>query len=182
MRAYHHFTMAPFEEFNPSANRGYAFKNKTGMKSGRLTVISYFGPPTLKKYGHRWLCQCECKRVIVLSNGFLINSKGCGCQRGKHDNYARKHSMSNTSEWGSYRNAKRRCEEPSNISFAWYGGRGIEFRFKSFEEFFAELGHKPTPTHSVDRINPYGHYEVGNVRWATAKEQANNRRTARREK
>ena len=50
----------------------------------------------------------------------------------------------------------------------------VEFRFLSFDEFFAELGPRPEG-HSVDRIDPLGHYEPGNVRWATVLEQAANR-------
>jgi hypothetical protein len=77
----------------------------------------------------------------------------------------------------AYRNAKHRCENRANVRYKHYGGRGIEFRFKSFDEFFTELGPRPTPKHSVDRFpNNDGHYEPGNVRWATPKEQRANQR------
>jgi len=86
--------------------------------------------------------------------------------------------MSFTPEWNSFHAAKKRCTSSTSKSFADYGGRGIEFRFKSFEEFFAEVGPRPEPKflYSLERIDNDGHYECGNVRWATKKQQARNRR------
>jgi len=79
-----------------------------------------------------------------------------------------------TVEYRSYQMAKDRCTNPKNNRWKYYGGRGIRFLFTSFEQFFAELGLRP-PRMTVDRINNDGHYELGNVRWATRKEQRNNR-------
>jgi hypothetical protein len=84
--------------------------------------------------------------------------------------------MSGTPEHTAYINAKQRCNYPNSSGFLNYGGAGVEFKFKSFEEFFSELDFRPSPEHSVDRINPFGNYEKGNVRWATAKEQNSNKR------
>jgi hypothetical protein len=83
--------------------------------------------------------------------------------------------MSKTREYSSFCNAKKRCNNPKEIGYANYGGRGIKFLFTSFEEFYAELGPRPTGT-SVDRIDVNDHYRPGNVRWATKQEQINNRR------
>lgn len=77
-------------------------------------------------------------------------------------------------ELNAYDAAKGRCNNPSNTAYDRYGGRGIEFRFESFEEFLAEVGRRPT--YSLERIDVNGHYEKGNVKWATALEQANNKR------
>jgi hypothetical protein len=74
-------------------------------------------------------------------------------------------------EYEAYHGAKSRCNNPAKNVFHHYGGRGIEFRFTSFSEWWALLGRKPTPNHSVDRIDGEGHYEAGNLRWATAVEQ-----------
>jgi hypothetical protein len=77
-----------------------------------------------------------------------------------------KHGMAQqgqvTSEYDAYQSAKKRCMNPKHSRWPYYGGRGIEFRFRSFEEFFAALGPKPTPAHTLDRIDNDGHYEPGN--------------------
>jgi hypothetical protein len=76
-----------------------------------------------------------------------------------------------------------RCKNPNNPRYAVYGGRGIavcdEWK-NSFLAFFTHIGPRPTSKHSLDRINVNGNYEPGNVRWATATEQANNKNTNRR--
>lgn len=78
-------------------------------------------------------------------------------------------------ERSAYRSAKVRCEDQTHKAYKWYGGRGIEFRFTSFGQFFAELGPRP-PRLTLDRKDNDGHYEPGNVRWATRSEQEKNKR------
>lgn len=75
-------------------------------------------------------------------------------------------------EYTAYCSAKHRCKDLTNH---YYGGRGIEFRFESFKEFFAEIGPKPKGM-VLDRINNDGHYECGNVRWTTPSESSRNQR------
>lgn len=83
---------------------------------------------------------------------------------------------SKTPEYRAYIDAKCRCINENNQKFPWYGARGIEFRFDSFDDFIAELGDRPSANHSLDRIDNEGHYESGNIRWATKYEQVHNRR------
>jgi hypothetical protein len=79
----------------------------------------------------------------------------------------------------AYTNAKTRCTNTKNQDYHNYGGRGIKFRFQSFAEFFDHLGPKPTDNYQLDRIDSDGHYEPGNVRWVTPKENQRNRKTTK---
>ena len=101
-------------------------------------------------------------------------SIGCHPSRVGGDNPNHRHGMWGTSEYRAYNNAKQRCQNPKNTRYADWGGRGIEFRFQSFEEFYEEIGIMPSPKHQVDRKNNDGHYEKGNVRWATRSQQTRN--------
>jgi hypothetical protein len=93
--------------------------------------------------------------------------------------------MAYTPEYRSWLGAKKRCFNPNDKGFKNYGGRGIamcQTWAKSFEEFYRYMGTKPSPTHSLDRINNDGNYEPGNCRWATAWEQSFNQRRSGRNK
>ena len=76
----------------------------------------------------------------------------------------------------SFFSAKYRCTNPNITSYKYYGGRGIEFRFENFDEFLAHIGPKPEPDYDLDRIDNNGHYEPGNVRWVTHRDNCRNRR------
>ena len=86
-----------------------------------------------------------------------------------------------TSEYGTWQAMIRRCESPKATDYEHYGGRGIAVceRWRSFENFFADMGPKPSPKHSIDRDDNNADYEPRNCRWSTAKEQARNRRRRR---
>lgn len=81
----------------------------------------------------------------------------------------------------TWRGMIHRCNQPNDTSFKYYGGRGIKVCarwLESFDAFLADMGQKPGPEYSIDRINNDGDYEPGNCRWATASMQAFNRRRA----
>jgi hypothetical protein len=139
-------------------------------------------------YGMVWQCACDCGNLIIVDRTNLNKfTKSCGClnsqitQKSNSTHGQARRITGLTPEYRSYSHAKARCENPTDNKYSDYGARGIKFLFDSFESFFAELGLKPEPKrlYSVDRKNNEGHYEQGNVRWATAKQQVNNRRLKR---
>jgi hypothetical protein len=152
----------------------------TNKQFGKLTALFFTGSDSSGK--SVWLFACECGKFPLLrSNSVLTgNTLSCGClksARVKKWNIDRStHGAIKTPEYWAYKGAKGRCTNPKNRSYPDYGRRGIEFRFTSFQEFLDEVGYRPSSLHSLDRKNNDGHYERGNLRWATKEEQANNRR------
>ena len=156
------------------------FQDLIGQRFNKLVVIGYVGKGNFGQ--SRWLCQCDCGKTKEIFSHHLKshNVKSCGCLAiGEPRRLASTtHGMIQNPEYVSYHAAKKRCLNKNSSLYPDYGGRGIEFRFQNFEEFFAEVGPRPEPKfeYSLDRIDNDGHYERGNVRWATKKQQARNRR------
>lgn len=90
-----------------------------------------------------------------------------------------KHGLSHLPEYKIWKHMKQRCYNENDPDYKNYGGRGIEIQIEwknSFELFFNFVGKRPTPEHTLDRINNDGNYESGNVKWATRLEQRHNSR------
>lgn len=157
-----------------------ALRDIAGMRFGRLMVIkrhSVNSTGTVK-----WLCVCDCGTRKVTAGDSMRRgvTLSCGCvSRDKLVARITKHGKSRSPEYTAWQHIKERCFVPSCSSFKDYGARGItmcpEWR-DSFDAFFAHVGSRPSPQHSIDRINNNGHYEPGNCRWATAEQQVSNRR------
>ena len=153
------------------------FDDIAGRVFGKLTVIQYAGKDRLNNT--QWVCRCLCGNTKIIRRMSLVcgDTKSCGClinqQKIRHG-HARGHR---TPEYQAFVAARHRCLNPNARDYACWGGRGIEFRFATFEDFLEHIGPRPDPALSLDRINNNGHYEIGNVRWATIAEQTNNKRT-----
>jgi hypothetical protein len=91
------------------------------------------------------------------------------------------HGCSGTPEHLTWKRIRQRCLSRLSPDYADYGGRGIAIcqRWSAFENFLADMGPRPSPEHSIDRIDNDGNYEPSNCRWATIHEQARNRRNNR---
>ena len=163
--------------------------NLLGKKFNRLTVIAR--AENNKQGKARWLCKCDCGNIKIILGDSLKSGKtiSCGCAHSEISKIMQKqncvkHNMSFTPLYKIWHSMKQRCYYKQNISYKYYGARGItvcnEWKddFMSFYNWAINNGYKKGL--SIDRINVEGNYEPTNCRWATAKEQANNRRPRKR--
>jgi len=159
------------------------FVDLVGRRFNRLTVESR-GPNMAGHTG--WNCRCDCGNKTLVARPNLVSSsiKSCGCLHlEKAGKLNLKHGFTRgykkTREYRIWVGMRNRCSDPNRVSWPNYGGRGIRVceRWNDFRHFLADMGPRPSPRHSLDRINNDGNYEPGNVRWATARQQVKNRRS-----
>ena len=120
------------------------------------------------RFDHPKHCSAEGCETIHYARGY--------CQKHHQEHFYNSHYIYTTWE-----GMKSRCDNPNAQNYARYGGRGIILceRWYKYENFLADMGEKPTPQHTLDRIDVNGNYEPSNCRWATTKEQAANKRKAK---
>lgn len=170
-----------------------SFRDRSGEKVGRLTILC----EAADRIGGRitWHCRCDCGNEIVRPGRdlYLGRTNSCGCllseaitttniSRTKHGHAksAGGNARLVTPTYKSFLSMRQRCLNPNSPNYHRYGGRGISIcdRWqgeKGFQNFLSDIGERPRGS-SLDRIDTDGDYTPDNCRWATAKEQSNNRR------
>lgn len=158
------------------------FRNLTGQRFTRLTAVEFAGMKGAR--GAQWLCRCDCGTAIYAITVDLLsgNTRSCGCIKTEELAARNKtHGLSKTSEYAIWGKMLERCKNPKTEHYDRYGGRGIRVceRWTEFENFYADLGKRPSAKHEIDRIDNNGNYEPTNCRWVTKKQNARNRYTNR---
>jgi hypothetical protein len=155
----------------------------TGQKFGRLLVVSRADNKGTRAM---WNCICDCGNHKIIAGRELRNGKtiSCGCFRDEklskvstiHGNCTKETRR----EYYIWIKMIQRCYDSNNKSYKHYGARGItvcDEWIESFQTFYHDMGKRPSPDHSIDRINVNGNYEPSNCRWTTNEVQARNTRT-----
>ncbi len=157
-------------------------KDRTGLRFGRLLVTDRL---SVKGYETLWRCQCDCGGTINVRGPNLDagNTKSCGClNKGSSKTLKRRVRPSRVGETKlSWDSMMSRCYRPNSDQYPRYGGRGIKVcgRWFDYDNFLEDMGERPFGT-TLDREDNDKDYEKSNCQWSTPKQQANNRRNARR--
>lgn len=151
--------------------------DRNGQRYERLIVTGRAPNTNDRDTNARWHCQCDCGNTTIAYGQDLARGKvkSCGCRNAER---IQTHGLARTPVYGVWKQIFQRCENPKCPSFKNYGARGIRVcdEWRSFEGFFADMGHPPHKRSLERRDNSMG-YSKGNCYWATPRQQLNNKRT-----
>lgn len=156
------------------------YPSLVGQKFNKLLILSV---DDAKIRMSTCLCDCGQTKIIKIQSILYGRTTSCGCVKKDLEknltNYRHGNAVQGvTQEYKSWQGMKTRCNNPCFPGYKYWGARGIKVceRWDRFENFLEDMGKKPGKEYSLDRINNNGNYEPTNCRWATKKEQVDNRR------
>lgn len=154
---------------------------QSGRRFGRWTVLQFADAVNGRSY-HRCICQCGTVRTVLTQGLVSGGSRSCGClhkeivQEAAKKRFQR-HGMCKTTEYRIWAKMIQRCTVPTAAHYDRYGGRGISVcdRWRTdFAQFYSDMGPRPSPKHSIERIDNDGDYEPSNCTWILISRQGRN--------
>lgn len=160
-----------------------SFVDIAGRRYGRLTVVSYAGKDASRN--EYWNCICDCGNESIVRYSHLSSGATVSCSNNKecYPGYIHGHTThtDHSATYKSWKNMMQRCYNANSQSYPWYGAKGITVceRWHDFSNFLSDVGERPSPKHSLDKINNRESYSPDNCRWATRSQQDRNKTTSR---
>ncbi len=152
------------------------FIDRTGLRYGRLIVLAQAPSPGKT----RWTCLCDCGKETIVSGSNLVTShiKSCGCLLRETAQAKRRYAEEYVAEYRIWRGIKQRTSKSAGKNAEWYAHVQMCPAWQgSFDQFLRDVGKRPSPQHTIERINGDLGYAPKNCIWALPKVQANNRST-----
>lgn len=154
-----------------------SLRDLTKLRFGRLVVVERIGTKSSQPL---WICICDCGKLHESASKPLVNgnTKSCGCLRREMVAEKNKtHGLSKLPEYSIWCDIKKRCENPKSANFKYYGERGIKLSesWQDFKVFYSDMGPRPAPDYSVERLDVNKNYEKSNCVWIPLAEQARNK-------
>jgi hypothetical protein len=153
----------------------------TDLRIGQCLILSRV--PTPKGAKARWVCQCDCGTIFSAFQHFIQRRPTLMCQQCAWRLTALKNSTRGGEacriEYNVWKKMLSRCSNPQDKAYKYYGARGITVceRWKTFDNFLKDMGHRPQPGLSIERIANYDNYTPENCIWATRTQQNRNKRS-----